>query len=180
MRRKLTAVAAVVGVTGFAAAAVAGDGRDDFETDLNGFEEVPSVSTSAGGQMDAEINRAGTEIRYVLRYRNLEGTPTQAHIHFGDEDVAGGISVWLCSRLASPPTPPGVQECPLTQPATVTGTIRAADVVGPVPQGIDAGQFDELVRAMRAGLTYANVHSDRFPPGEIRGQFDRRGRGHDD
>jgi hypothetical protein len=44
-------------------------------------------------------------------------------------------------------------------------------VIGPADQGIDPGEFDELVRAMRAGVTYANVHTTRFGGGEIRGQI---------
>ena len=55
-----------------------------------------------------------------------------------------------------------------------TGTITAADVLntvaGGVPQGIAAGEFDELVKAIRAGRTYANVHSTNWPGGEIRAQ----------
>ena len=79
-RSRLFAVAAaVVGVAGFTAAATAGDQKRDFETDLIGYEEVPAVSTTGGGQVDAEVNRAGTELRYELRYRNLESAVRSAH-----------------------------------------------------------------------------------------------------
>ena len=47
----------------------------------------------------------------------------------------------------------------------------AADVVGPAVQGIALGEFGELLRAMRKGVTYANVHSDKHPSGEIRGNI---------
>lgn len=150
---------------------------------MTGFEEVPAVSTTGGGEVTAEINRAGTEIHYTLRYRNLEGTVQQSHIHFGQEGVNGGIVVFLCSNLGNGPA--GTQPCP-APPATVTGTLTAADVSAvpasaqAVTQGIAKGEFDELVRAMRAGVTYANVHSTTWPGGEIRGQFDREGQGHDD
>jgi hypothetical protein len=65
----------------------------------------------------------------------------------------------------------GTQLCPAA-PATITGTIRAADVIGPAGQGITAGQLGELVSAMKAGVTYANVHSTLYPAGEIRAQLD--------
>jgi len=54
---------------------------------------------------------------------------------------------------------------------TVTGTVNAGNVIGPSGQGITAGQFDEVIRAMRHGLSYANVHTVTFPSGEIRGQI---------
>lgn len=173
-RSRLAVAAAVVGVAGFTAAATAGDHKRDFKTDMVGYEEVPAISTTGGGQMEAEINRAGSEIHYVLRYRNLEAAPTQAHIHFGAERTAGGISVWLCDSATNPSPRETTPICP-PAPATVTGTLTADDVVGPAVQGIAAGEFAELVRAMRAGVTYANVHSSKFPTGEIRGQLDRRG-----
>ena len=54
----------------------------------------------------------------------------------------------------------------------MTGTVRPADVIGPAGQGIDPGQFAELVAAIRAGATYVNVHSTKYPGGEIRAQLE--------
>ena len=53
-------------------------------------------------------------------------------------------------------------------------------MIGPLDQGIEAGAFAELVAAMRAGHTYANVHSSKWPGGEIRTQIvgEHRGKNH--
>ena len=102
----------------------------------------------------------------------------QAHIHFGQRSVNDGISVFLCSNLGNGPT--GTKVCP-PAPATVTGTIVPADVIGPTGQGIEPGAFAELLAAIRAHKTYANVHSTRFPGGEIRAQLGKnRGQGKKD
>ena len=81
----------------------------------------------------------------------------------------GGVSFFLC---ANPPIvpPAGTQPCP-APPATISGTATAATIIGPLGQGIEPGSFDEIVAAIRAGRTYANVHSVQFPGGEIRGQI---------
>lgn len=142
---------------------------------LKGFAETPAVSTAASGKFMASVNAEAATIEFTLTYRRLEAPVTQAHIHFGQEDVAGGISVWLCSNLPSPPTPAGFNRpCPqtATADAPVSGTVTAADVVGPTGQGIAPGEFDELIRALRKEVTYVNVHSEKFPAGEIRGQID--------
>jgi hypothetical protein len=57
----------------------------------------------------------------------------------------------------------------------VSGTIGPSQVLAPAGQGIDAGNFAELVRAIRAGATYVNVHSSVFMPGEIRGHLESHG-----
>ena len=77
--------------------------------------------------------------------------------------------MFLCTNLGNGPA--GTQACP-PAPATVSGTIRPADVIGPAGQGITAGEFDELVDAIRAGMTYANVHTTERPGGEIRAQLE--------
>jgi hypothetical protein len=180
LRVKLALAVAVVGVVVIAGAAVAGD-RGKLRTSLNGFEEVPAIMTTGEGTFKGKISRTGQEIKYQLSYSGLEGGAiTQAHIHIGQEAVSGGISAWLCSNLNPPgATPPGTQACP-PQPATITGTITAADVVGPDAQGVAPGEFAELVRALRAGVAYANVHSTKYPAGEIRGQFPGDDDGDDD
>ena len=104
-----------------------------------------------------------------MSYQDLEAPVTQAHIHFGAKGQTGGVSVFLCTNVGGPV---GTQACP-AQPATITGTIVPADVIGPAAQGIDPGQFDELVDAMRAGATYANVHTEKYLGGEVRAQLDR-------
>jgi hypothetical protein len=177
-RLQLTALVAVVAVLGVVGAALATGGGRNISERLMGFQEVPAVSTGASGKFDAQIGRFNDEIRFRLSYRDLEGAVTQAHIHLGQERVAGGISVWLCGNPSATVTPPaGTQPCP-PSPATITGTIEPDDVVGPTGQGIDPGEFDELLDAIDAGVTYANVHSTRFPAGEIRGQLDDRRHGH--
>ena len=163
----VVSIASVVGTT-----ALAGGGSEIRER-LTGFQEVPVVSTGAEGKFRAEVRR--DRIDYKLRWEDLEGTVTQAHIHLGQRDVNGGISAWLCGNpSAGPPPinpPAGTQTCPLTNPASIEGTVTAAQVVGPTGQGIGPQEFDELLRAIRAGVTYANVHSSTFGGGEIRAQL---------
>lgn len=134
---------------------------------LRGFEEVPAISTGATGEFSAEIG--DSQITYELTYAGLTGVVTQAHIHLAQLSVNGGIMVFLCSNLGNGPA--GTQGCP-APPATVTGTIAGADVLGiAAAQGLNAGEFAELVAAIRGRAAYVNVHTDVFPGGEVRGQL---------
>ena len=173
MRRIVTLSVVVVLAVATAAAALTDNRFRRIREFLNGHKEVPVVSTTGRGVFTATINREGTEINYHLRYSDLESPVTQAHIHVGPPQNTGGISVWLCSNLPNPPsaTPPGTQACP-ADGGEIEGTITAADVVGPTPQGFDPTEFEQLLEAMRAGLTYVNIHSVRFGAGEIRSQID--------
>lgn len=179
LRVKLAAAVAVTGAVAVAGTvALAGSGPKQFRASLHGYEEVPAVSTTGNGAFRATVTPTADGFEYRLSYEALEGDVTQAHIHFGQPAVNGGISVFLCSNLGNGPA--GTQPCP-PPPATVTGTADASDVIGPAGQGIAPGEIGELLSAMRAGVTYANVHSSKFPGGEIRGQLRRGGGGdHDD
>lgn len=148
-----------------------------FATDLKPTREVPALSSVASGKFKARIDEANQIITYELSYADLEGSVLQAHIHVGQAGVNGGISVFLCGNPpAVPPAPvPQPPACP-TPPATITGTLTPANIIGPTDQGVaptsdTTNEFAELVRAIRSGVTYANVHSSKFRGGEIRGQL---------
>jgi hypothetical protein len=182
-RRRLIAIAvaitaAVAASTAASASAGAADrGASSFRIELSGYQETPlSLSTSFGGSFRIQIDERNQEITYRLSYGALEpatAVVNQAHIHIGQRAQGGGIILFLCTNLGNAPagtTPPA---CP-PAPATVTGTLTVADiaVTTSTPHGIVAGEFDEIIDAIQAEATYANVHTSNFPAGEIRGQID--------
>lgn len=170
MRKALITLFLIAAVAVIATASVAlanGDGgKNNFKAALNGYHEVVgpgSISTTGHGTFRARIDEDAQTISYTLTYAEVENPVTQAHVHFAQRHVGGGVIYFLCGGGDKPSCPsPG---------GTVTGVVDAADIIGPAGQGIEAGSFDEAVRAMRAGATYANVHSTRWPAGEIRGQL---------
>jgi hypothetical protein len=135
--------------------------------ELRGFREVPAISTTGTGAFRAEVAADGQSLSWELTYSDLEGNAggavTGAHLHLGQRGVPGGIAIHLCGGGG------GTGPCP-DPPATLTGTVGPDGVVGPSAQGLDPGELAELLRAARAGVTYVNVHTTRFPTGEIRGQ----------
>jgi len=147
----------------------ADDGHHKVRANLSGYQETAStLSTPATGKFTAKIDNDAQTIDYKLSYEGFETTAMAAHIHLGARATSGGVSAFLCGGGNKP-------ACPATA-GTVTGTITAADIIGPAAQGIAPGEFAEVVRAIRAGAVYANVHSAARPGGEIRGQL----RGDDD
>jgi len=183
--KRLSIVTAVL--FAFATPAALGDGGSSkLRVTLSGYQEVPSSLSSGGAaQFTARVRGApGTadrRIEWTLSYNaGFAGAITQAHIHFGQRHTNGGISIWLCGTTTNP-GPAGTQVCPLP-PATISGTATAAEVVGPAGQLIAAGEIEEIIAAIRAGVAYANIHTVSFPGGEIRGQFDDTpdSRGHHD
>ena len=162
----LLALLVVASVGSLQASAGAGD---VFRARLDGYQEAPlTLSVPGTGTFRAQLSADGGSLSYRLRYSDLTGPALFAHIHLGRPATAGGVIAFLCDSTED--APPGVPECPGAG-GTVTGTIEPDDVVGPEGQGISAGEFDELVAALRARATYANVHTELFQPGEIRGDI---------
>jgi len=167
--KKLMVMAALLMVL----AATRAAGAESIRAALIGYEEVPAVSTVAQGDFRGSIARGDQSITYTLSFQDLQGNVTQAHIHVAQLGVAGSIVIWLCGT-ASNPGPTGTQPCP--QSGTITGTITAENEVdgATASQQLQAGELDEVIAAIRAGVAYVNVHTNLSPGGEIRGQLRSR------
>ena len=153
-------IGAGLGIRAFA------DHRDrgvNLRAELRGLNEVPPTTSRATGSLRASLDEEAQTITFTLDYQNLTLPPSAAHIHFGPTGVNGGVMVFFCGG--------GDQvACPTTTSGRVTGTIAVAGVVGPAAQGITAGDFADVARAIRTGNSYANMHNANFPAGEIRGR----------
>ncbi len=110
-------------------------------TQLRAANEVPPVASAATGQVDAQFNKETNVLRWQLSYDNLSGPAMAGHFH-GPAMVGANAGVAL--GFASPMSSPMIGQATLT-------AAQAAD--------------------MLAGKWYANIHTAKFPGGEIRGQM---------
>lgn len=156
------AMAVVSGVT----ARTHDDGEINISARMTGLGEVPPNSSKAVADFRGTISSDGTTITYTLQWSGLTTLPIQSHIHFGPTKVNGGVMVFLCGGGGKP-------ACTQATSGMATGTIVAADIVGPAAQGIPPapnGSFADVIRAIRKHNAYANLHTTMFPGGEVRGE----------
>ena len=146
------------------------DGETTFRARLTGFGEVPPKLVPGNGKFTGTLSDDGTSISWTLTWTGLTGPAQVAHIHFGQAQNTGTPVVFFCNggnRPAPCPDGPG-------HTGTLTGTFTAADVVAVPSQNVSAGDFAGFVKILRARLGYANIHTQLFPAGEIRGQLSVR------
>ena len=129
---------------------------------LRGLNEVPPTASRGVASLRASLDEDAQTFTFTLTFRDLSGPPAAAHVHFGPTKVNGGVSFFFCGGGGKP-------ACPAATSGTITGSVAAADVVGPAAQGIAAGDFADVVRAIVTSNAYANIHTAAFPAGEIRG-----------
>lgn len=181
-RRIVTAAALLAAAIALPAAA---NSVEEFHTTFSGFNEVGglgagetgAILSEGKGTLTLKLDRVNQTLWFELTYSGLSSPVVQSHIHLGKNHVAGGVMVFFCSNN----NVPGVQPCPASG-GTVTGTITASDVIAVTGQNVTAGDFDALTDALESNTAYANIHTMKFPAGEIRGQIhhaDRRDRDHD-
>ncbi|MFD0959892.1 CHRD domain-containing protein [Paenibacillus chungangensis] len=153
---------------------------------LRGLNEVPPVVTFASGRAlfrsirgggvgpydddnnvgDDSFNgvnsrrwwrRRRHSLQYRLVLRNIRRV-TQAHIHLGRPGENGPIVAYLFG-----PVNGGVS----FRRGIINGMLRDSDLVGP----LRGGTIRQLIREIERGNAYVNVHTLRYPDGEIRGQI---------
>jgi hypothetical protein len=135
----------------------------DFRADLIGSNEVPLTLSAAGGTLTLTVNEVDTSVHFVLEYAGIQTNVLFAHIHVGQPNVNGGVTVFFCGGGGRPACPQGA--------GTVEGDFTATDVIALTTQQLEVNNLEKLLSAIRAGETYANVHSTTSPGGEIRGQI---------
>lgn len=108
---------------------------------LSGTEEVPPVTGSGAGRVEASLNSQSRLLTWTATYSGLTGAASAAHFH-GPAAIGenAGVAVPISGSLASP----------------ITGTATLTDA-----------QMADLM----AGKWYLNLHTAAHPNGEIRGQL---------
>ena len=127
-----------------------------FKAKLTGKEEVPATESKASGEATFTLSKDGKEITYTLKLKDIEN-PKAAHVHAGKMGEEGAPVVGLFGGPKKEGKFSGV---------LAKGTITDANLIGPL-----AGKtMGDLVELLKSGGAYVNVHTDKYPGGEVRGQ----------
>ena len=139
-----------------------------FTAHLNSGNEVPpagtTVESNGQGQVIFKLSKDGTTLDYKLIVANIENI-TQAHIHCGAAGVNGAVVVFLYGFNATGITTNGI---------LAEGSITSANVIPRADGANCVGglmTFEDLIGRLQNGTAYVNVHTLKYPGGEIRGQI---------
>jgi hypothetical protein len=139
-----------------ASTAPAADEGKRFSAELLGIG-----GSQASGKATFELNKEGTSLHYRLVVSNAQDV-TMAHIHIGPPNKDGPVAAWLY-----PSSPP-----PMLKPGKFEGTLAEGDIKASSLQGDLAGKpLSDLIGKIEGGEAYVNVHTQKNPGGEFRGQI---------
>ena len=118
---------------------------DIFEASLTSSQEVPPADSTATGSAEVQFNANTNKVTWKVMFNGLTGPATAGHIH-GPAPVGANAGVVI----------------------PFAGNLNAQPVMGEMT--VTPAQYAD----MAAGLYYVNIHTARFPGGEIRGQLRKR------
>lgn len=116
-----------------------------FAATLSGKSEVPPIASTASGSADLAFDTATRRLSWDIRFVGLSGPVRAAHFH-GVATAAQNAPITLLIADKDAKSP-----------------LRGSKVLTP-----------EQTSALMSGRWYINIHTDKFRPGEIRGQVVRR------
>ncbi len=134
--------------------------KKSFTATLSGAVQVPAVKTMATGHATFRLSKDGQSISYTLTVKKIDHV-TMAHIHLAPAGKDGPPVVWLY------PTKTYTERPGKVSGLLSRGTFTAAQLVGP----LKGKPLADLLKDMRDGDAYVNVHTTANPGGEIRGQI---------
>ncbi len=111
-----------------------------FTAKLDGAQETPPRATLGKGTAQVTLDTTTRQLGWTITYSGLSGPATAAHFHG--------------------PAAPGASADAVVP---ITGNL-ASPIKG------SAALSDAQIGDLRGGLWYVNIHTAKYPPGEIRGQ----------
>lgn len=118
---------------------------------------MPPVRTIATGDTFFRLSQDGSRLFFRLVVRNIRQV-TQAHIHLGRIGQNGPIVAFLFGQSRF-----GIS----VRRGVVSGVLTRNSLVGP----LEGKPLSNLIKEIRRGNTYVNVHTIQNPDGEVRGQI---------
>jgi hypothetical protein len=127
-----------------------------FKAKLTPKEETKKPKSKASGKAEFKLNKEETQLTYKLHVKNIVDA-SAAHIHVGAKGSDG---------------PPVVTLFTGSKPGKFSGTLAEGTITDQDLMGDYKGKpFSEVVKLLRSGGSYVNVHTNANPDGEIRGQI---------
>lgn len=115
---------------------------------LSPAQEVPANNSTASGTADVTYNRESHMLAYKVNWNGLTGAATMAHIHgTAPKGVNAGVKKDLTPMLAK----------------SMSGSFSDSVMV-------DGNAIKE--DSLLSGMYYFNIHTAKYPAGEIRGQIE--------
>jgi len=148
--RILGIMAAAVLVAAWNAPSSTHPSRTNYTAQLNGAMEIPPNTSKATGT--ATFSLEGNELHYMVTVHGLSGPASAAHIHAGKSGESGKPVLKLEIK--------NVADGQLADDSVDLSKMMGMGVSG-----------DSVKALLANGAAYVNVHTAKFPGGEVRGQL---------
>jgi len=144
-------------LAGLAVAMNTSANAQEFKAALTGSEVVPPIKSEANGEATFRLFKGERRMFYSLNVSNIKGV-TAAHIHKGKKGENGPPVVVLYS---------GSKKAGRYSGLLADGMLTDSDLIGP----LKGEPLRALIQMIYSGEAYVNVHTEKNPNGEIRGQI---------